>query len=415
MILPGLFYFLARNLYRWWNHWDIWYKEENPWTMLEITPPSEVLKPYRAMEDFFTSVFWPVYDSPNWRETWCEGELTNGPFWFSFEVASDGGEVHFYLRVIRGMRKVLESAIQAHYPDIEMQEVEDYTQKVPQNLPDRKEYRMYAEDFVLHAKQAYPITTYKFFEIRPEETEEEKKLDPFSSLMEAMAKLQKGETLWLQIIINPVTNQDFPWATEGKGIVNELARREGPLQSKSITGETYRFLVHGKTPFEEKEEEKPIIPPEMKLTPGERQTLQAVEEKISKHGFRTTIRTVYFATPREKYFSPNGKIVRGYFSHFTSQNLNTIRFYGRTRTKIHYFFRKRRIYNREKNIFTRYIKRFPPLFPERQEGTMILTADELATVFHFPIKAALLPPGVPRVSAKKGVPPSIIPGEAEEE
>lgn len=407
LILPCLFYFPAKGLYRWWIHWDLWYKEDNPWVMLEIVPPSEIKKPFRAMEDFFTALFWPLYDAPNWREIWCEGELTNGPYWLSFEVVSFEGDIHFYARVPAAQRVLFESTLYAHYPEVEIQETEDYTKRVPQDIPN-KEYEVYGEDYRLYKEDAYPITSYKFFEIRPEEIEEEKKLDPFSSLMESMAKLTKGEQLWVQFIINSILDRDQPWVTEGKAIANKLAKREAPPAEKSIVGEAIRTLLTGKPPFQAEKKEEPIIPPEMKLTPGEKETLQAVESKIAKHGFRTTVRAFYIAK-RDAYFSPNGKIVRSYFSHFTSQNLNTLAFIGKTRTKIHYFFRKRRLYGRKRSIFRKYIARFSPLFPKRE--AMILTAEELATIFHLPVKAALLPPGVPRITAKRGVPPPAIPME----
>ena len=60
LILPALLYVPAKALYRWWIQWEIWYKEQE-WVMLEIIPPAEVLKPYRAMEDIYLGI-WPIID-----------------------------------------------------------------------------------------------------------------------------------------------------------------------------------------------------------------------------------------------------------------------------------------------------------------------------------------------------------------
>lgn len=409
LILPIIVYFPAKHFYRWWIHWDVWYKEDNEFEIVEIVPPSEIKKPFRAMEDFFTAAFWPLYDAPNWREMWCEGELENGPFWMTFEVASFGGDIHFYARIPKWFRKLFESILHAHYPDVEIIDAEDYTKNVPQDIPN-KDYKVYGEDYALYRNDSYPITTYKFFEIKPEEIEADARLDTFSALMESMAKLNKGEQLWFQMTINPVLNSDTGWTDNGRAEADKLAKREVKGPDKTIAGEAYRLIAHNKMPFEQKEEEKGFLPPEMKLTPGERDTLSAVEEKIAKRGFRTYIRSFYI-TDKDSYFSPNGKIVRAYFSHFTSENLNSIAFINKTRPKIHYFFRKRRVYMRKRKMFKRYVKRLPPFFPNRMDGGMILNAEELTTIFHLPVKAALLPPGVPRTAAKKGVPPPAIPLE----
>lgn len=410
--MPLVLYPTARILYRWWIHWEVWYPEQQ-WTLVEIIPPAEILKPSLAMEDLIGAL-WSVYDSANWREIWCEGELDLAPFWISFEVVSIGGQIHYYLRILKEQKKLIASIINTHYPDAEIIEVPDYTKDVPQDVPN-KDYDIYGEDYVLLREDSYPIRTYKFFEIRPEEIDKEKKLDPVAQLLEAMAKLKEGEQFWFQMILAPITNDDVPWVTEGRAIADKIARRvvPEPVNSKTIVGEAFRALAFDKVPYSDEEapKEEEVIPPEMKLTPGEREILAAVEEKISKYGFKTTMRAVYIYK-RDAQYRPHGKIARSYIIHFNTLNLNGIRYFSKTRTKIHYFFRKRRLYTRKKNIFERYVKRLPPLFPATTgPGTMILNAEEIAAIFHFPMNANDLPSSIPRVAAKKVGPPPGIPTE----
>lgn len=404
--VPILLYFPCRFLYLWWINWEVWYKEIK-WTILEIIPPSEIEKPFRAMEDVFASL-WGVYDSPNWRERWCEGELVRTPFWFSFEIASFEGKIHFYLRIPKDAQKFAESIIHAHYPEAEIFEVEDYTQKVPQDLPNQN-FDLYGEDYIFLRDFVYPIRTYKYFEVRtPEMVGGEKKIDPIYSLLEAMARLKKGEQFWFQIVCAPITDNDLPWVTRGREMADKIARRPSPPKKSSIVKGVFRVLLKGKIPFEEKKEEGIFIP-ELVLTPGEREILAAVEEKISKQGFKTFIRGVYIYK-KDAFFPPHTRISRSYFLHFAAQNLNIIYFFNKTRTKVHYLFRQRRLYGRKKAMFEKYIKRLPPAYPNMfGEGNLILNSEELATIFHFPTKAAILPPGVPRVLAKKGEPPPGIP------
>lgn len=408
IILPGVLYFPGKALYRWWIQWEVWYKEQE-WVVLEIIPPADVQKPFRAMEDVFNAL-WSIYDSANWRETWCEGELEMYPYWASFELASREGKVHYYLRIAKDLQKLGEAVLHTHFPDAEIFAAPDYTEEMPQDLPN-KDYEVYGEDYVLTKDDVYPIRTYKFFEIKPEEIDKEKKLDPFVQLLEALTKLKKSENVWIQIIFTPIAESETPWAVHGHEVVDKLVKRPAKPESKSMLGEATRFVLYDKVPYTESLKEEAIIPPEMKLTPGEREIVAAVEEKISKYGFKTTIRAVY-VYKKEARFAPHGRIFRAYCLHFNTQNLNGLRYYITTRTKIHYLFRKRRLYNRKRYIYTRYIRRLPPHYPTMDgKGTMILNAEELASLFHFPTSSEGLPPGVPRVAAKRAAPPPSLPIE----
>ncbi len=197
LIFPLAIFPHVNALYLWWIRWCVWYKK-NKWILLEIKPPREILKPYRAMEDIF-SIFWGFIDGPNWREIWCEGEHIKGPYWFSLEIVSIKGEVHYYMRILDIWRNTVESTIYSQYPEAEISVVDDYTRNVPQNVPN-KDWDLYGEDFSFMKENAYPIKTYpQFFEEKPEVTKEEKRLDPMDSLLEALSKLKSGEQLWRQI------------------------------------------------------------------------------------------------------------------------------------------------------------------------------------------------------------------------
>ncbi len=409
-LLPVFLYFPAKHFYLWWIQWETWYKELE-WMVLEVVPPAEVVKPYRAMEDVFAAI-WPIYDSPNWREQWCEGEFYGAPFWISFEVAGLEGEIHFYIRLLKSHRKMVEAILHTHYPDLELFEAEDYTKNVPQNIPN-EEWDMYGEDYVLmKPEEPYPIKTYKFFEISPGEIDPEKKLDVFANVLERMAKLGPGQQFWFQVIPAPITNNEVPWVTAGEKLVHKITERpDKNPKMPSIGGEAYRLLAHkDHVPFGKVAEAAEKTNPELRLTPGERDTVGAIEEKISKLGFKTTIRGIY-VYKKENYDPAHKTISRGYFLHFADQTLNGIRFSAKTRPKIHYFFRKRRMYNRKKKMFQRYVARLMPNYPDLYKTTMVLNTEELATIYHYPMTTAGLPPSVPRITAKKGGPPPVLPTE----
>ena len=127
--LPIILVFPFKSLYLWWIRWDVWYKKHK-WILLEIKPPKEILKPFRAMENVF-SMIWGIYDGANWRERWCEGEHIKGPFWLSFEIVSIGGKIHFFMRILKEWRDLAESTIYSQYPEAEISVVEDYTKYIP--------------------------------------------------------------------------------------------------------------------------------------------------------------------------------------------------------------------------------------------------------------------------------------------
>ncbi len=106
-----------------------------------------------------------------------------------------------------------------------------------------------------------------------------------------------------------------------------------------------------------------------------------------------------------------------FFSQFCTSNLNGIKPYPITLTKIHksWFLPlnsilPRRLYVRKRRLFRNYIKRFRPLYP-LPGGTFVFNTEELATIFHFPGRMVAPAPSVQRVEYKKGEAPPGLPVE----
>ena len=413
-----------RTLYLWWVYWDNTYPNER-WTVLEIIPPKEVLVPIKAMEDVFSILFNVISDVANFREIWCGEELGEAPLWMSFEIVSIEGNIRILARILSKQRGTLESALYSHYPELEIREVEDYAKNVPEDIPN-EEWDLYGEDFILGKPAPYPIKTYeKFFEPQGEKiSAEEKRIDPINSLLETISKLGPGEQYWMQFIIAGVFDEDEPhWKKEAKEIIAKLANR--PIKKpKTLIGdvlETLRNVILG--PQKSGSGEKAIYKwvqssdegqegdREMVLTPGEREIITEIENKLKKPVFRTNIRGLYIAK-RENWNPANRLAARSYMSHFSTNNLNYLRFGVITRTKVHDVFRQRRVFLRSRKIFGNAVLRFPPLFPNRRKECAILSTEELATLFHFPIKISNLNfPSIERIEHKKGGPPSNLPIE----
>ncbi len=386
------------------ERWD----SKIPKIMLEIKMPKETEKPIRAMDQIMAG-FHGIHDITIWREKWIEGvfQIT-----LSFEIVSLGGEIHFYIRTAEMFRNLIESNIYSQYPEAEISVVDDYTKYVPQNIPN-KDWNLWAVDYINPKDEIYPIKTYKQFETEAERTEE-KRVDPLADLLEGLSTLKPGEQFWIQIVAKPVLGRDKPWQERGRAFADKLAKRPEQPKQKPIVQEAAEILITGKTAEEEKPEEKfELIAPELRLTPGEKDILMAVEQKLAKFGYDCNIRFIYLGK-RDVFFKPTVKIGFGFFKEVSTENLGGLRPTSSTMTKVKsvpfWFLDKRRLYVRQRRLFRYYQKRWRPLFP-RFGMTYILNTEELATLFHFPGKAVAPAAGVFRIPAKKGVAPPELPRE----
>lgn len=418
VFLPIMLQAQLKTLYLWYMNWDYDYRKQK-WAVLEVTPLEESVMPLKAMEDFFSAI-WPIMDDANFRELWCDGELGWGPYWLSFEIASIEGRIHFYIRLLEQHRATVESALFGYYPNIEIQEVPDYVKLVPPTVPN-EDWNMYGEDWVFVKEDAYPIKTYeKFFEPQGEKiADEEKRMDPIISLLELMSRLGPGEHYWVQFITVPVPDKHEPeWKEEGQKIINKIAKRP---EKKKITffqdlmhtlgqlitgpkkeGESYSWV-----PLEVDEETGET---RVSLTPGEREIITEIENKMKKPAFKTSIRGVYVAK-RDNWNANHKSISRVYFGgHFLTDNLNKFVFTGKTRPRIHYFLRERRVFIRARKMFRMSVMRFPGLFPDRRSLCPILNSEELATLWHFPLRlSGMVAPTMTKIESKKAGPPPNLP------
>ncbi|KKS90201.1 MAG: hypothetical protein UV65_C0019G0004 [Parcubacteria group bacterium GW2011_GWF2_43_11] len=396
--------------------------------LLEIKMPQDVLKPIRAMEQAFNAIWANTFDPPDWWEKWFEGKQLLS---VQLEMASEGGDPHFYIRCHESRRDAIESSIYSQYPDAEISLADDYTKHVPQNIPN-KEWDLWGTDYIMNKLDVYPILTYlKFFE-ESEMAKEEKRIDPMVNLLEGMTKMKPGEYLWVQVAFSPITNSKKPEEGEefikrGEKERDKLAKRTEKAKQKSILQEAADELISGTIPGA-KEEKEQIFPAEMRMTPGEKDMVTGVENKVAKRCSRSYIRFIYLAK-RDVYFGGAKAIPFGFFNQFSTENLNQLKPWPRTLTKIKKYvtlmkvpipinelLRARRVFRKKRRLFFRYIRRFPPLFPKpSKEGIFLLNTEELATIFHFPGRAVAPSPTVPRVGAKRGGAPADLPLELEEE
>jgi len=366
------------------------------WKLLEIKIPREILKTPKAMEQVFTTLY-NMYDKKKFLDVWWKGEVQE---WASFELTGSAGQIHFYMRVPEKYRNMAESAIYAQYPDVEIVEIDDYIDLVPSVLPN-KIFNLFGANFVLARDSSYPIRTYEYFEERVKE----KRLDPMAVVTEAMAKTEKDEMAWLQFLIRPVGDE---WKEEGvKLAVKLFGRKES--KERTFSENLVEFFANLiKAPFVHpvwSEEKNERSPGEINiLTPGEKDAVAAIENKISKYGFETIIKFIYI-DKADSFTMHNVPSILGAFRQFNTQNLNAFKIDSKTLTKTKAPFKARKLYIRKRRIFDAYRLRF---FPIMRKKFSILNTEELATIFHFPT-IFVEAPTLQRLESKRGEPPAELP------
>ncbi len=378
--------------------------------VLEVKVPQYVNRPLKAMEDFFSAI-WPIYDPPkDWRTTFFEGKTMPS---VSFEIVGIDGEPHFFIRIPETVRKLVESALYSQYPEIEIVEVPDYAKSVPKNIPN-KDWEMWGCDFMPIKSDVYPLKTYpEFFEENPD-GKKERMVDPLSSLLETISTMKKGEHLWIQIVAAPISVAEDNYVKRGKEVIDKLLKRtkaKSSYEPYPMFLDALRILILGE-PFKENESKSEEgFPMEMRMTPGEKEIIAAIERKISKVCYQSFIRCIYLGK-RKVFFGGAKAYGPSFFTQFTTQHLNGLKPWSKTITKIQSpdIFTKRRLYVKKRNMFENYINR-RPAFDPFPGGTFLLGVDELATIYHFPTIEAVPTQALKRIQTKRGAPPATLPVE----
>jgi hypothetical protein len=372
------------------------------WVVLEIKPPRNIERSPRTMEQVFAALH-GVWSTPNYINKFVKGQWKQTAL--SFEIQGVNGEMHFMVRCERRFRNFIESLIYSQYPEAEIQEVEDYTHSVPKNVPNA-EWDLWGVDFKLAKDDAYPIRTYKYFQ----EEVTKGMIDPLAELADVIAGLPPGQQIWLQFVITPEPDKD--WQGAVKKLAAKLAGKEvksEPLfifrfftQVWEIISLAFKYVSTPEIEFsaETKKDEQPL---QFRLSPGEQETLKAVEESVAKKGYRTKMRFIYVGR-REGFDRGFLSGVNGSIQQFNDSMLNSFAHENETKTFANYIWVESRMRFAQRKIFNRYLDR------DFDGPTFVLNAEELATVYHMP-DMSVLSPAISRVEAKKGGAPINLPIE----
>lgn len=351
--------------------------------LLEIKIPQEIKKSPAAMEIFLSALY--QKGGATYLDTYLGGKI---PPWFSLELVSIGGDVHMYVWCWQKFQRMVETQLYAQYPNVEIYKVDDYTLRVPYDL---QKYPMWAGYFKLANKDPFPIKTYIDYGL-DKDPDDEVKIDPMTAVLEYLGSLQKGEQCWIQILVQANKSE---WLKEGR-------TRKKPDWKKDVEAEIEKIQK-----ISQGEEGKFG----RFLTKGEQDTLLALERSLSKPAFDCGVRGIYVA--EEDAFS--GENIPGLIGSFRQYSSNTLNgFKLGFKTDVDYpwqDFRDKKVARWKKQMLEAYKMRSFHQEPHKhfKQKPIILTTEELATIFHPTSGIAVQTPTFQRIPSRKAEPPANLP------
>ena len=283
----------------------------------------------------------------------------------SFEIASVGGRIQFYVWVPKTLQSFVEGQIYSQYPQVQIHAAgEDYV------THERHHSVMYTAEIVPTEKEFLPIKTFQSFEV-----------DPLAGITGTLAKLEDtDEEIWIQMLVRPVADD---WHKSADSWVKTVKSGSGSLfDGMGFNGKWIAGLF-----------EALWNPPEQgigggpkELSDRDKTRIAEAEKKATKLGYQVKIRVAYLGES-----TSNAKLrmqgIIGTFKQYNSTNLNGFKMAGDSF---------------KKEDLAKYKAR---LFADRG---YLLNIEEVASVFHLP-HTNVETPNIVWASTKTAEPPAKLP------
>ncbi len=381
--------------------WKSWIKyirakfiNKQEYVLLEIRLPREIVRSPQAMETVLSNMHIGMGETTFINRNF-QGKVRS---WYSLEMVSIGGEIHFYIYTSKFLKDVVEAQIYGQYPTVEIIEVDDYAKKLRYS-PDA--YELWGCDFKLTGKDAYPIKTYVDYGL-DKDPKEEFKIDPMAGFFEFLGHIGPDEQLWFQILIR--TNKDKlkdDRKYKGGALFTKTTswKEEAEEEIKNIRDDATQKYT------DEQGKERQGFP---NPTPGEVDKIKALERSISKAGYDVGIRGIYIA--KSGKFNPSN--IAGLTSSFKQLNSGSLNGFAPTRWFIGYDYPWQDIFGWKKERNKREIidayKHRSYFHAPYKTPSFVLNTEELATMFHFP-GSVVQAPTLGRIQSTKGDAPFNLP------
>ncbi|MEK7529042.1 MAG: type IV secretion system DNA-binding domain-containing protein [Patescibacteria group bacterium] len=274
-----------------------------------------------------------------------------GQDFFSCEYAVIDEQVYQYIVAPRELVPLIEKQLTSFYPDCYIEEVEDY------NIfkPGAKVASCYMK---LVKNSIFPIRTHQRMN-----------QDPLNGILNVLSKLSKNEGAAIQIIMRPIADG---WQDKGRKTAEDIFAHKAEFtwwNPLSWFGTLFRLTVHG-VEGENFSENWDTNKGATRTTPLTDEQVKAIEEKNTKHGYECVIRLVA-SGPNLREAKNQLVNLRSAFAQFATTDNNAL-----MKTKWHSNSALVRNFIL-RTLWRNWTQRIG-------NGIMILSSDELASLFHLP-------------------------------
>lgn len=284
----------------------------------------------------------------------------------AFEIVLQQDKILFYVVTPKKWQSFLEEQIHSQYPFASIEETTDYNIFSPTGFT-------VASYLILRRPSAFALKTYRKLEA-----------DPMNSLTNTLAKIDDGDGASIQFLLRPT---DGEWRKNGVRIAREM--NQGKKLSDVQKGGVWKEVWKGLKSFSKKPKD-PDKKPSYQLSPLEQEMVKGLEEKASKAGLETCVRLVVSGKTKDKAQRYMNDLL-GAFGQFSIYE------YG----------------NSFKKEMPRWQSHIVHGFIHRQfseDHCYVLSAEELASLYHFPLPSTETPK-IAWLQSRKALPPSNLPTE----
>lgn len=155
---------------------------------------------------------------------------------FSFEIAKIWNKIRFFIICPNKYSNFIKNQIYAHFNDIEINEIEDYIAKVPND-----KLTVWNVWFVKH--NYYPIKDFADLQ----EIGSKAVVDPYSSITSALSRTWKYTLNTIQINFHPI--EDRLWKKDFEETIKILISKWHPLFKKALLSKSYKYFKYWFLPF----------------------------------------------------------------------------------------------------------------------------------------------------------------------
>jgi len=369
--------------------------------LLEIVIPQTINKTPLAMETILANSMYHKSSKGLWEEYW-QGAV---PFYFSLEIVSIEGRIHFYISTPSRVVPLIKSQIYAQYPQSKVMEVDDYVWSVP-TIGKKNGWSMWGCEWALEQADPKPIRTYVDYGLDKVVKDPMEQVDPLVSMIEFMSTMGPGEHIWTQLIIRFTKKKysgGIDFFEESERVLKEIVAPY-TKQTKNEAGEVTSLEVR---------------PPDFL-----KDEVTSISDKQHKLCFDCGMRTIYLAKT-EIFDQQKRRALRMMFRQYNTGNFNAIKRINATnygspwedpfdivltkrKNRMLDWYRFRTFFHPPWHLAFKYPFPINIFLVTDPPTTFVLNTEEIATLYHFPAGITSTP-SVKRVESATSKAPTNLP------